>query len=354
MTSTFRLMRRRPAGRFAAACLATLAFAGAARADSVRIVPERDATLIEDASGGLASGSGPAVFAGRIASTINSVRRAVLRFDVAAAVPPGATIEAARLRLHVSNSNSGPTPVRLHRVLASWGEGASSSFGGNGAPALPGDATWIHRFHDGTPWTNPGGDFDPVARAEASVDQVGFSLWDSTPGIVADVQSWLDDAASNSGWILLGDEGRPQTAKRFDARETPDPALQPVLEIVYSPPCRPDPLGFGAWKQACAHGLDRSVTACAASSFAALGLPEIDACRAVGAAPPPSCDARAARKLAGLVLNLCSNRLQTSCPVDLRDTACDAENVAGLLGEIAALLKAGDCRRAAACGGLPE
>jgi hypothetical protein len=347
-------MWRRPAGRCAAACLAALGFAGAASADSVAIVPERDATLIEDTSGGLASGSGPAVFAGRIASTINSVRRAVLRFDVAAAVPAGATIEAARLRLHVSTSNSGPTPVRLHRVLASWGEGASSSFGGNGAPALPGDATWIHRFHDGTLWTSPGGDFDPVAHAEASVDQVGFSLWDSTPGIVADVQSWLDDAASNSGWILLGDESRPQTAKRFDSRESPDPSLQPVLEIVYSVPCRPDPLGFGAWKQACARGLDASVTACASSSFAALGLPEIDTCGAVLAAPPPSCDARAARKLAGLVLNLCANRLQTSCPVDPGDGACASGNVGDRLGEIAALLKAGDCRRAAACAGLPD
>ena len=313
----------------------------------------KDATLIEDAQGALASGSGPAIFAGRNNAATQSLRRALLRFDVAGAVPSGSAIETVRLRLHLTPSNPGATLMRLFRVTQSWGEGASSSIGGGGAPSQPGDATWVHRFHDEVFWTHPGGDFDPVARAETSVDQPAFYAWES-PAIAADVQSWLDDPAENFGWILFGDETRAQTAKRFDSREIADPLLQPVLEIVYTPPCVPRPEGPGFWKQACASNIDDALAACAAATLVALGLPEIDACEAVLAAPQPSCETRATRKLAVLVLNLCANRIQTSCPVDPDASACRSENVGDLLGEMAALIAAGDCRRAAACGGLPD
>ena len=47
-----------------------------------------------------------------------------------------------------------------------------------------------------------------------------------------DVQSWLDDPASNFGWLVLGDESEISTAKRFDTRESASP---PVLTIIYRP-----------------------------------------------------------------------------------------------------------------------
>jgi len=331
---------------------AALAMARAGHADSAVVTAVQDATLIEDPSGGFASGSGPAIFAGRIASTLQSLRRALVQFDVAAAIPPGSTIEAARLRLHLAQANSGPTPMRLYRITSSWGEGASSSLGGGGAASEPGDATWIHRVYDHLFWTNPGGDFDPLARAKASVDQPDFYTWGSTSEMILDVQSWLDDPSSNDGWLLAGDETRTQTAKRFDAREIADPRLRPMLEIVYTPPCVPDPRGPGFWRQACAGGLDASVTACAADRLQGIGLPGLDACGAVLAAAPPSCEDRAARKVAVLVLNLCANRLQTSCPVE--PGVCESATLGDRLGEIGAFLAAGDCRRAAACAGLPD
>ena len=46
--------------------------------------------------------------------------------------------------------------------------------------------------------------------------------------MVADVQSWLDNPASNFGWLVLGDETAIATAKRFDTRESASP---PVLTI---------------------------------------------------------------------------------------------------------------------------
>jgi hypothetical protein len=331
---------------------AALVMARAGHADSTVVTAVQDATLIEHPSGGFASGSGPAIFAGRIASTLQSLRRALVQFDVAAAIPPGSTIEAARLRLHLAQANPGATPMRLYRVTSSWGEGASSSLGGGGAASEPGDATWIHRFYDGVLWSSPGGDFNPLIRAEAIADQPDFYVWGSTPAMVQDVQAWLDDPASNSGWILLGDETRTQTAKRFDAREIADPLLRPLLEIVYTPPCVPDPRGPGFWRQACAGGLDAGLTACAGDRLRGIGLPGLDACGAVLAAAPPSCEDRAARKVAVLVLNLCANRLQTSCPVE--PGVCESATLGDRLGEIGAFLAAGDCRRAAACAGLPD
>ena len=49
--------------------------------------------------------------------------------------------------------------------------------------------------------------------------------------MVADVQSWLDNPATNFGWLVLGDESMMMmTAKRFDTRESNNP---PVLTIQY-------------------------------------------------------------------------------------------------------------------------
>jgi len=47
-----------------------------------------------------------------------------------------------------------------------------------------------------------------------------------------DVQSWLDDPASNFGWLVFGDESQILTAKRFDTRESASP---PLLTIIYRP-----------------------------------------------------------------------------------------------------------------------
>jgi hypothetical protein len=337
----------------AAGCgLAFALLALPARADSVVVTARQDATLFENGQGAFASGSGPAIFAGRINTAQQSLRRALVLFDVAASVPPGSSIDAVRLRLHLAQSNPGSTLMRLYRVTQSWGEGASSSLGGGGAASQAGDATWVHRFYDGDFWTHPGGDFDPIPRAETNVDQPAFYTWESTPEMVADVQSWLEEAAANFGWVLVGDEARVQTAKRFDSSEIDDPLLQPVLEIVYTPPCVPRPEGPGFWRQACAAGLDDAIRDCAAGRLEDIGLPGLDACDTVLALPPPACEARAERKLAVLVLNFCSNRLQSSCPV--RAGLCDSSNAGDLLSELGFLLASGDCRTAAACAGLPE
>ena len=121
--------------------------------------------------------------------------------------------------------------IELHKLLADWGEGTSQATGeeGQGAPATPNDATWRHRFFDTIFWTNDDGDFSATVSASQSVGPVGQYTWSSAQ-MIADVQSWPDNPASNFGWLVLGDESTILTSKRFDTRETANP---PVLAIQY-------------------------------------------------------------------------------------------------------------------------
>lgn len=355
-----RAPRRRPILPLAMAIAA--AWSATARAEYVEVRPARDATLIESPTGDLANGSGTAIFAGRVASSSQSLRRAVIAFDIAAAAPAGSTITSARLRLNLSGTSAGPVPIAIHRLRASWGEGASFALGGGGAASGPGDATWRHRFYDDRYWATPGGDFDPAPRASVIVDQPARYLWGSTPALVADVQEWLDLPDRNVGWILVGDESRSQTVKRFDSREVDDAALQPVLEITFLPLCEPAPMGPGYWRRVCGPGIALAPRpagggvgeACASRIVTDLLLPPFDPCAAVLAEPPLQCEERALRSLAVLILNVCAGRLQTTCDAAREDASCTTTTVGDRLWEVASLLRAGDCRRAASCAAVPE
>jgi len=205
-------------------------------AETVVIEASRDATLIEDPDGALANGAGPAFFAGRTAQATNGTRRALVYFDVAAVLPRHAILEGAALQLFLNPSNPDPRTIRLYRALADWGEGASSSAGGSGAPAGPGDVTWLHTFWDTDFWVHGGGQFLGRSSAEQEVAGSGFNVWDSNPHIVQDVRLWIARPDRNFGWILVGDETTRQTAKGFASREDPDPTRRPVLSITYRLP----------------------------------------------------------------------------------------------------------------------
>jgi hypothetical protein len=201
----------------------------------VTLTSIKDNTLYEDPTGATSNGSGTHLFAGETLG--GSLRRGLIEFDVAGAVPEGATIISASVRLHMSMTSTAGVVVELHRVLQEWGEGASVGFGeeGAGAPSAPGDATWLHTFFDTSFWDQPGGDFDASASGSAVVFSNGFYTWGPTPGITADVQAWLKAPEMNHGWMLLGDESALQTAKRFDTREHPDTSVRPMLTIEYLP-----------------------------------------------------------------------------------------------------------------------
>jgi len=210
--------------------------AASATAETVVVEAGRDATLIEEPDGALANGAGPAFFVGRTNQHQNSLRRGLVYFDVAAALPEKALVESVRVTLHMSPSNSSPSSISLHRLLVGWGEGASSASGGGGDFSQPGDATWIHTFYDDGFWVQPGGHFVARASAWRDVAASGFYTWESSQKMLADVRLWLSAPQRNFGWILLGDETTPQNVKSFASREESDPSLRPILEVLYHLP----------------------------------------------------------------------------------------------------------------------
>jgi hypothetical protein len=220
--------------------LATLLLPAQAGAATVELLPSQDNTLyqpyLREAAGEglLSNGAGSYFFAGRILT--GELRRGLLAFDVAGALPAGARITEVTLTLQMSKTIVGPTTVSLHRLTADWGEGDSDAGGeeGAGAPAMPGDATWLHTFYDTGLWMMQGGDFDPADSSRQTISAEGLYTFPSTPDLVADVQSWLESPATNYGWIVLGDETMTPSAKRFNSRE--NGSGSPTLTVSYEAP----------------------------------------------------------------------------------------------------------------------
>jgi hypothetical protein len=215
-------------------------------ADTAIVTATRDNTLFESPTGALSSGAGPAIFAGNNSTPL--IRRALVYFQLAGALPAGAVIDSVELQLYVSSApNDVPQIAAVHRVLAEWGEGSSVSVGGGGAPATSGDATWLHRFYPNSFWTNTGGDFDPVAHASATIGGVGFYTWDDDL-LTSDVRAWWNAPSSNFGWLIVGNESGASTVRRFESRETAVVEQRPWLVVHYSLPTQVAPVTWGRVK----------------------------------------------------------------------------------------------------------
>ena len=306
--------------------LLVLAARAGAGEEVVVFVATRDATLIESLGGDLANGAGPALFAGSTSQSVAPRRRALLAFDVAAAIPAGARVVRAELVLHLTPSNPATAGVSLHRALADWSEGASAASGGGGAPAQPGDVTWLHAAGPDRFWSAAGGDFAAFASAAATVGDVGAYRF-AGPGLAADVQAWLDDPAQSFGWVVRGDETLPTTAKRFASRESAEPGERPALVVGFeraADACDAAPRGGAhamchAYCEAleCDEGSPRgSPKACAALADAYSG--------ASGGTPPPCIDAD--RDGVEDALDVCPSRPdpdQADADLDGVGDACD-------------------------------
>lgn len=211
-----------------------LALAVEAAAAEVTLTPVRDNSMYQEYTEN-SNGAGY-LFAGRAGG--GGIRRALVRFGVAGALPPGATIAAVELRVTVSRASADdPLPASLHRVLADWGEAGSNAGerSGSGAAAQPGDATWAARFHPAVAWLTAGGEFADPPSASALIGGEGTWTFASTPGLTGDVQLWLDDPDANFGWILRADESSPGSSRRIDSREA-DLLTRPTLTITYTDP----------------------------------------------------------------------------------------------------------------------
>lgn len=204
----------------------------AVTADSIVLAPSQDATLYESEFGDTSNGAGSYFFAGVTAQ--NLARRGLVQFDLTP-LPSDCVVLGVRLRLHMSRTATSGVVVNLHRVTRGWSEGASVAFGeeGAGVPAEPGDVTWLHtRFDWDAPefWGTPGGDFVEEPSGTAIVYGNGFYDW-TDAGLTADVQAWAQQPDDNFGWEILGEEGLPQTTKRFDSRSNPNESFRPQLLV---------------------------------------------------------------------------------------------------------------------------
>jgi hypothetical protein len=207
-------------------------------AATININPSKDNTLYQFVASDVdrSNGIGTHLFTGTTEDSL--IRRGVIAFDIAAAIPAGSTINSATLHMNMSRANNTTArTVGLYKLLTDWGEGTSDApeQEGRGAPATTNDATWRHRFFSSSLWTTQGGNFSTTLSASASVGATGLYNWSSAQ-LAADVQAWLDTPASNFGWLILGSESTAGTAKRFDTRESVNP---PVLIIDYTAPSNP-------------------------------------------------------------------------------------------------------------------
>ena len=178
-------------------------------------------------------GAGSNLFVGNTNDGLQ--RRALLWFNILGEIPAGSTINSVTLTMEINRAGDNQdAPASLFPVQLDWGEGAvncdSARGGGTGLPANSGDATWLDAKFSEVAWSIAGGDFGS-ASATATIGTSGTAVWSSS-GLVADVQFWLDTPAGNAGWILIGDESRSSTTRRFFSREGRTP---PTLTIDFTP-----------------------------------------------------------------------------------------------------------------------
>ena len=203
--------------------------------DVVSLDASKDNAIYADNTNN-SNGAGDFFFAGRNGG--NSSRRGLISFDLSS-IPSNAVIDSVTLNLVVSQASSGvAADIGLHRLISDWGESTSDAPGGEGGgtSAASGDATWDFAFFDNTAWTTPGGDFLGNASATTVVDVNGSYSW-SSPGLIADVESWLANPTSNFGWIIIGDETAASTSKRFNSRSngSNNPGLVIEFSVVPEP-----------------------------------------------------------------------------------------------------------------------
>ncbi len=209
-------------------CLLT----GAAQLHSevITLNPSQDATLYEEGVT-LQNGLGPNLFVGFTNGA--NARRSLLAFDIAGNLPPNARVNRVSLTVSV---NQVPDIFRedlfgLHRVSAAWQEGEVNATREGRGQAGGRGATWGSTGNED--WSALGGDFTEAASASVLIGEAASYSWESTPQLVADVQSWLEDPQTNFGWAIVGSETERASAKRINSVQNPNESLRPLLQIEF-------------------------------------------------------------------------------------------------------------------------
>ena len=221
-----------------------------ASAETITLTPVADTSITEVAAQ-FNLGAQEDLPGGTLGGAANFARsRILLKFDLATGLPTNATIHSATLKLTVTRVPDGGganSIFALHRVLRAWGEGAKKGTGSGGATAGAQEATWQMRFHPDQPWSlaggQPGVDYVEAPRSSERILDTGTYQFEFGATAIFELQEWLKNPQANFGWILITQsENVSKTARRFAAREYPQPSSRPALAIEYSSPVIPQPV----------------------------------------------------------------------------------------------------------------
>lgn len=150
---------------------------------------------------------------------INGVAKGLLRFDLSGVLPANVEIQAANLKL----STDGPGPdmaANLYRLLRPWDE-ADANY--NQAAA-------------GQPWGTAGGQAGQDWESQP-ISTLYLNAADGvyTANVLAAVQGWVQNPASNHGLLLLPVSAGYNAARALRSSEHSIAGSRPVLEIIYRP-----------------------------------------------------------------------------------------------------------------------
>lgn len=136
-------------------------------------------------------------------------RRTLVKFDLSA-LPNGAVIDDAKLKLHASTVPASSRTLGAHRVTADWQE-------------------------TGVAWDTQPTTLFEYTNTVGAPSSAGPVTWEVT----ADVQLMVDGTEPNYGWLAEDvdeDFGNSSDAMEFSSREHATAAERPVLEVTYRLP----------------------------------------------------------------------------------------------------------------------
>lgn len=213
-----------------------------AQTNTILIPASKNNTLIEDPNGGLSNGTGTYLYSGRTNATSQSIRRALIQFDLSF-IPGNAVIDTAIIHLNIASNAAainGNKQLNFHRLISDWGEGSSAESAtdlgtGSGALVTNGSATWLDGIYNTSPWMQAGGDYhaNPSASISAASPNTNNFTLIGSQSITADVRNWHQGNIPNYGWIIKGDESVAGSLLIFFSRASSS-SHSPRLEISYS------------------------------------------------------------------------------------------------------------------------
>lgn len=196
-------------GRRAFVTVNTAGLIQEARAGTLTLTPEADATIRKSAQW---TPDGSSAQLQVYPWEPGSTRRVLVRFSIAG-IPPGAMVHSARMTLRANQTFGVTRTVGAYRVTRPW---------------LELGANW--RNTGAQNWTTPGGDFIVGATDTQTIAWSGV-FGDTTWSVATDVQMFVNGTASNEGWLLKDtQEDSSQAYWFFGSRESATP---PQLEVTY-------------------------------------------------------------------------------------------------------------------------